>query len=175
LWLPLIVGARVVLLSREAARDGQRLQHALVSSGATVMQAPPATWRLLLEAGWPGSSSLTLWCGGEALSAELAAQLLPKARGLWDLYGPTETTSWAALHRVTGEQDPIPIGRPMANTELYILDTARSPVPVGVPGELYIGGAGVARGYLNRPELTAETFMAHPLRDPPATTLDKDG
>ena len=175
LFLPLIVGARVILIGREVAKDGQLLNKALVSSGATVMQATPATWRLLLEAGWPGSQQLTILCGGEALSWELAERLLPKAQALWNLYGPTETTIWSTLHPVTGEKGPIPIGRPIANTEIYILDASLLPAPVGVPGELYIGGAGVAKGYLNRPELTTERFIPHPFQGERGARLYKTG
>ncbi len=175
LFLPLTVGARILLISREVAKDGLQLKETLANLGTTIMQATPTTWRLLLEAGWSGSQQLTILCGGEALSWELAAQLLLKAQALWNLYGPTETTVWSTAHRVTGEPGPIPIGRPLANTELYVLDGALQPVPIGVAGELYIGGAGVARGYLNRPELTAERFLPHPFSEEPGARIYQTG
>ena len=162
LFLPLIVGARVVLVSRAVAADGRQLSRALTDTRATVMQATPATWRLLLEAGWKGSDRLKVLCGGEALPRELAQQLLTRAAAVWNLYGPTETTIWSAVAKVEPGDGPVSIGRPIANTQLYVLDSHVQPVPIGVPGELYIGGAGVAQGYLNRPELTAERFIVDP-------------
>jgi amino acid adenylation domain-containing protein len=164
LYLPLIVGARVVLASRETALDGYKLRETLAGNAITVMQATPATWRLLLEAGWEGSNNFKILCGGEALPRELAAELLKRGSSIWNMYGPTETTVWSTTSRITAEEGPITIGRPIANTEVYVLDDHLDPVPVGIPGELYIGGAGVARGYLHRPELTAEKFISHPFR-----------
>jgi acyl-coenzyme A synthetase/AMP-(fatty) acid ligase/acyl carrier protein len=123
------------------------------------MQATPATWRMLLEAGWRGNGKLKILCGGEAFPRELADQLLTRSASVWNMYGPTETTIWSSVHRVEKGTGPLPIGRPILNTQFYILDEQRKPVPVGVPGELCIGGTGLARGYLNRPELTAEKFL----------------
>jgi len=162
IYLPLIAGARVMLASRSAASDGTALQRLLANFEATVMQATPATWRMLLESGWKGRKGLKVLCGGEALSQELANRLLALGAEVWNLYGPTETTIWSTLHRVTAGKDVVPIGRPIANTQVYLLDENRAPVPQGVPGELYIGGDGLARGYRNRPELTAEKFIPHP-------------
>src|SRR5262249_26325580 len=133
----------------------------ITQHGVTVMQATPATWRLLISAGWTGSRNLTMLCGGEALPRELANQLLNKGAALWNMYGPTETTIWSALHQVEAGEGSVPIGRPIANREMYVLDDHLQPVPVGVAGELYIGGLGLARGYRNRPELTAEKFIPH--------------
>jgi amino acid adenylation domain-containing protein len=160
LLLPLVTGARVVLASREVAGDGKLLRDALARSGATIMQATPSTWRLLLDAGWSPEPAFRMLCGGEALPRELAHQLRATGATLWNMYGPTETTIWSAIARVG--DGPISIGEPIANTELHVLDAHRRPVPLGVPGELYIGGIGLARGYLGRPELTAERFVAHP-------------
>jgi amino acid adenylation domain-containing protein len=160
LLLPLVSGARAVLVSREVAADGRRLREALESSRATIMQATPSTWRLLLEAGWAAAPGFRMLCGGEALPRELAQQLLATGAALWNMYGPTETTIWSAVARVG--PGPISIGEPIANTELHVLDRQRQLVPPGVAGELYIGGAGLARGYLGRPELTAERFVHHP-------------
>ena len=160
LLLPLTVGARVVIASRAVAADGAQLARLLAQSQATVLQATPATWRMLLQSDWPGDSTLKMLCGGEALPADLAEQLLARGGELWNLYGPTETTIWSAASRVERGQ-PVVVGRPIANTTFYVVDQALQPVPVGVPGELLIGGHGVARGYLNRPELTAEKFIAN--------------
>ncbi len=176
LYLPLTTGARVELASREQAADAQQLQALLKHSSATVMQATPATWRLLVESGWHGDSHLRALCGGEALPRELAEQLLPRCRELWNLYGPTETTIWSSVYRVTGTDWSLaPIGHPIANTEMYVLDKHRQPVPVGVAGELYIGGDGVARGYLNRPELTSEKFIADPFSKKSGQRLYRTG
>ena len=161
LFLPLISGACVILVPGSTAADGHALLQLLEQQAVTMMQATPATWRLLLEAGWAGRPTLTILCGGEPLPQELAQQLLPRCAALWNMYGPTETTIWSTCGRIR-HAEAISIGRPIANTQLYILDEQQQPVPVGVPGELYIGGAGVARGYVKRPELTAERFIAHP-------------
>lgn len=160
LLLPVTNGARVVLLSREVAADGVLLRAALSDFGATLMQATPSTWRLLLDAGWTPAPGFRMLCGGEALPADLARQLARTGEQLWNMYGPTETTIWSAVARI-GE-GPVVLGEPIANTELHVLDAGRAIVPPGVPGELYIGGAGLARGYLGRPELTAERFVPHP-------------
>ena len=175
LFLPLLVGARVAIAGSEAITDGRRLAMLLASSGATVMQATPATWRLLLAAGWAGDRRLTALCGGETLPRALADELLARCAALWNLYGPTETTVWSAALPVTPGAGPVPIGGPIANTQLYILDARRQPVPIGARGELCIGGAGLARGYLNRSELTAEQFVADPFAGDPAARLYRTG
>jgi amino acid adenylation domain-containing protein len=159
IWLPLVAGARVEILSRDVIMDGVKLAKTLERSGATLMQATPATWRLLLEAGWEGTPGLKALCGGEPMTVELAIRLLPRVGSLWNMYGPTETTVWSTLFQVTSAQGPISIGRPIDNTQIYLVDSHLNPVPVGVVGELLIGGDGLARGYLNRPELTAEKFI----------------
>ena len=159
LFLPLTVGARVVVASREAALDSARLIELLTSQQVTTMQATPVTWRLLLDAGWQAPANFKVLCGGEALPQELAQRLVDSGAAVWNVYGPTETTIWSTLHPVTEANGPVPIGRPIENTRLYVLDAGGTPVPVGVPGELYIGGLGVALGYLKRPELTVERFV----------------
>jgi len=157
LYLPLIVGARLVIAGREMAANGTDLLRRLEST--SVMQATPATWRLLLDAGWEKPFAIKLLCGGEALPRELATQLQDRAASLWNMYGPTETTIWSALQRVERSDGPVSIGRPIANTHIYLLDRNYEPVPTGAVGELYIGGDGVARGYLHRYDLTAERFI----------------
>jgi amino acid adenylation domain-containing protein len=159
IWLPLTTGAKVVIASEDVARDGKELAALMRRCAATVMQATPSTWRLLLEAGWEGNPHLKLLCGGEAWPDELAEQLLPKCSTLWNMYGPTETTIWSAVNQVRVGV-PVSIGHPIANTEFYVVDSHLQPVPVGVPGELLIGGAGLARGYLNRPDLSSQKFIA---------------
>ncbi len=160
IFLPLITGARLFVASDADVVDGNRLGELLVESGATLMQATPTTWRLLIAAGWPGAANLTIFCGGEELTPDLAQQLARRCGSVWNVYGPTETTIWSSIYRVGGnEEDTVPIGRPLANTSIYILDAHLEPVPVNVTGEIYIGGVGVARGYLNRAELTAERFV----------------
>ncbi|NUQ65792.1 MAG: amino acid adenylation domain-containing protein [Pirellulales bacterium] len=167
LYLPLVCGARVVLTDRLTAGDPARLEQMLADCGATVMQATPATWRMLIDAGWKGLPGLKALVGGEALGPELARRLLGLCGSLWNLYGPTETTIWSTVGEVTPGFDRITIGRPIANTQVYLLDEHLQPVPVGVPGELCIGGEGLARGYRNRADLTAERFVPNPFGGKP--------
>ncbi|MFL6293549.1 MAG: condensation domain-containing protein, partial [Thermoanaerobaculia bacterium] len=162
IFLPLVTGGRVLLASREVAANGARLAAELERSQAVRMQATPATWRLLLEAGWVGSERLQVLCGGEALPRELARELLGRARSVWNLYGPTETTIWSAVERLDAIEGSVPVGRPIGNTVIRLLDHDFAPTPVGVAGEIFIGGAGVARGYAGRPGLTAERFLPDP-------------
>jgi amino acid adenylation domain-containing protein len=162
LYLPLVTGASVVLVDREVAADGQQLAAALAGSGASMVKATPATWRMLIEAGWQGDPRLKALCGGETLTRDLADRLIPLCGGLWNMYGPTETTIWSAIHPVSMEPGPVLIGRPVANTQFYVIDELNRPVPVGIPGELLISGHGLARGYLNDPGLTARKFIPHP-------------
>ena len=166
IFLPLAVGARIVLATADEVFDASKMKALLRESGATVMQATPSFWQFLVEAGWAGNKGLKIFCGGEALSRSLAEKLSERGGEVWNLYGPTETTIWSTVTKIMPGTEPISIGRPIANTQVYILDSCLQPVPVGIPGELYIGGEGVARGYLNRPELTAERFIANPLSPP---------
>lgn len=162
LYLPLTVGARVVLANRETASDGERLRQKLTACNATCMQATPATWRLLLESGWQACKRLKVLCGGESIARDLVNLLAERTSSLWNMYGPTETTIWSTIQELRSADGPVTIGRPIANTQTYILDKFLQPLPIGVPGELYIGGDGVARGYLHLPDLTAERFVPDP-------------
>lgn len=162
LFLPLIVGAEVVLADRETTRNGHALLKLLRDSSATVLQATPATFQMLLQGGLQEAHGLRCFCGGEAMPTALARALLAAGAELWNMYGPTETTIWSTVHAVEHVGAIIPIGRPIGNTQTYIFDSAMQLVPPGVIGELYIGGAGVARGYRNRPDLTAECFVPDP-------------
>jgi amino acid adenylation domain-containing protein len=167
LYLPLTIGARIELIPRHVAADGHALAKFLVTSEATTLQATPATWRMLLRAGWSGTAAFRALCGGEELPRDLADELLPRVGELWNLYGPTETTVWSALDRVQRAAEKIvSIGRAVRATQLYILDDYLEPAPVGTAGELYIAGEGLARGYFNRPALTAERFVSDPYGEP---------
>ena len=162
IFLPLVQGAKLAIVPREVVKDGEQLAAEVERLEVTVMQATPATWRLLVMSSWMKKTRLKVLCGGEALPLGLAHELLSRYDSLWNMYGPTETTIWSSLQRVEVEGDAKYIGRPIANTQAYVLDEQMEPVPIGVASELYIGGAGVARGYLNRPKLTAERFVANP-------------
>ena len=162
LFLPLTVGARVVIAARAAVADGFRLRDQIDAVGATVLQATPATWRLLLEAGFEARPGFKMLCGGEALPHDLAQRLLQGPGELWNLYGPTETTIWSACARVGRGMDPITVGGPIANTQFYILDAHDRLLPTGARGQLHIGGDGVTRGYLKCTLLTADKFLQNP-------------
>jgi amino acid adenylation domain-containing protein len=163
LWLPLTSGACVQLATGATAADGRALLEQMRSLRPSIMQATPSTWTMLIEAGWSGDPQLKILCGGEALGADLARELLARGASVWNMYGPTETTIWSAVHRVAeGDGPPVPIGRPIDQTWIYILDEHGELNPMGVPGEIYIGGAGVANGYFRRPELTRERFVPDP-------------
>jgi len=159
LFLPLVSGGELILAPKDVTADPRQLNELFVSSQPSVMQATPATWRALIEAGWQGSPNLRILCGGEALPRDLAESLIQRSGEVWNVYGPTETTIWSTLARVTPGDGPVPIGRPLANTTIHILDRYRNTAPIGVVGELFIGGAGLAKGYRHRPDLTAERFV----------------
>jgi len=175
IFLPLVTGATVVLVSRAVASDGHQLARALDAYSATVMQATPATWQLLLETGWTGKPDLKVLCGGEAFPHELARQLLACTAEVWNMYGPTETTIWSMTHRVTDAAGAASLGGPIANTQIYLLDGALNPEPPGVVGELYIGGAGLARGYVGQPAMTARQFIPDPFSPTPGARLYRTG
>jgi amino acid adenylation domain-containing protein len=175
IFLPLSTGARLVIADADTVFDVARLARLIAECQATVMQATPTLWRVLVDSGWAGDGRLKILCGGEALSRELADQLLDRSAEVWNLYGPTETTIWSTVGKVGRDGQPISIGRPIANTQVYLLDRYLHPVPIGSPGVLYIGGAGLARGYLNRPELTAERFIRNPFDEDGSSRLYNTG
>ena len=179
IYLPLISGAKVYLASRPVVSDANLLIGMIEQCDISIMQATPATWQLLLSGGWSGRSTMKALCGGEALTTALSGNLSTRVGALWNLYGPTETTIWSCTRKVETVPDRANsveyIGRPIANTQTYIFDRNRELVPLGVAGEIYIGGAGVARGYLNRPELTAERFIVDPFSSTSDARLYRTG
>jgi amino acid adenylation domain-containing protein len=162
IFLALASGSRVVMLTRDEVRDPALVIERARETKCNVMMGTPATWRALIEAGWTGGPRLKLVSGGEVLSRQLADALLARCGKLWNIYGPTETTICSTMIQVTSGEEAVPIGKPLSNTDLYVLDRNRQMAPAGCPGELYIGGAGVARGYRNRPDLTKERFVTIP-------------
>ncbi len=160
--LPLMVGAKTVIATSAVAADGERLARLASRARASLMQATPATWQLLVQLGWPGQPGLRILCGGEALPRRLAAELVGRGRELWNLYGPTETTVWSAASRIRPGEADVTLGRPIDNTGLLVLDRRLRPVPRGILGQLAISGAGLARGYFRRPALTAGSFCPDP-------------
>jgi amino acid adenylation domain-containing protein/thioester reductase-like protein len=175
LFLPLVNGGQVCIATREEARDGLRLGELLEECKVNVMQATPSTWQLLLEAGWEGKPDLRIFCGGEALRQDLATRLQECGREVWNLYGPTETTVWSACAKLSPADEMVLIGRPIANTSVYVLDDKLHLLPAGMIGELYIGGSGLARGYHGREDLTAERFPTIALPNGKSERLYKTG
>ena len=168
MFLPICSGATLIIAERSDAVDPFRLSHLIAEHNITCMQATPATWRMLVSSGWTGKKDLKMISGGEALPRELANHLIRLGGELWNCYGPTETTIYSAVLRVQNEPGIVPVGPPMANTAFYVMDRAGKPLPPGVLGELYIGGAGVSPGYVARPELNAERFLQDPMSSNPA-------
>ena len=175
LYLPLMVGARIELVARKTATDGKALAQSLAQSQTSVLVATPAMWRMLVEAGWQGRKGFRAVSGGEPLPRDLARDILGRAEELWTLYGPTETTVGSTIERVGSGSGPISIGRPIANTQIHILDSCGETVSVGSTGELWIGGDGVAIGYHRRAELTAERFIPDRFSGEPGARLYRTG
>ncbi|KAI0602189.1 hypothetical protein F4775DRAFT_227770 [Biscogniauxia sp. FL1348] len=165
LFLPLLCGATTVIAQRHEIKDTTALVRLMKRHNITIMQGTPAIWQMLLDSGWCGQPRLTqIFCGGEALSRPLGERLLACGDVVWNMYGPTEATVYGSIWRVRQGHDVI-IGNPITNGRLYVLDVNLSPVPLGSPGELYIGGAGVARGYRNNSELSRTRFLDNPFHD----------
>lgn len=166
LYLPTISGGKVVLLESAAASDGIQLAEELTQHNITLMQATPATWRLMIQSGWQGKNDLKVLCGGEPMPQDLVGPLLSRCGALWNMYGPTETTVWSTAFQITNENAQILIGKPIGNTQIFILDQFGNEVPVGCEGEVFIGGAGVTLGYRNRQDLSDERFVKNRYRNP---------
>ncbi|MEQ8690369.1 MAG: amino acid adenylation domain-containing protein [Pseudomonadales bacterium] len=160
LYLPLLIGARVVVVEDAAANDGHALAQMLVDHDVTIMQATPSRWRMLLDTGWTGKPDLKALVGGEPLAPDLAARLIDGCGELWNMYGPTETTVWSSCRRVDSTAiEPVSLGQPIAETTLQVLEENGHLCAPGVPGELCIGGKGLALGYHGQPVLTAAQFV----------------
>ncbi|WP_460861704.1 amino acid adenylation domain-containing protein, partial [Rheinheimera gaetbuli] len=163
LFLPLISGAKLVIASKQATQDPYALRILMEKHAVSVMQATPTTWKMLVDIDWQPYIPLKVLCGGEALSQSLAESLLIREKiQLWNMYGPTETTIWSSIKNIRLEDEKVLIGMPIANTRFHVVNQDLDLVPVGVPGELLIGGEGVARGYLGKDALTQERFIADP-------------
>src|SRR5215212_1660326 len=175
LLLPLMAGARLVIATHATAKDAFRLIEELDQHEVTFMQATPATWKMLVEAGWRGRSTMKVLSGGEALSPELAQELSERSQEVWNLYGPTETTIYSTLWRIVNPLAGVRIGKPVRNNQTFVLDDQYQPIPQGMVGDLYIGGAGLATCYLNLPDRTAESLIPHPFSEEPGACLYKSG
>ena len=166
LYLPTIFGGSVVIMDTYGAVNGEQLSEALDAHDISLLQATPGTWRLMIQSGWKGKSDLKVLCGGEPMPNDLVQPLLDRCGELWNMYGPTETTVWSAAFQIKSAEAQILIGKPIGNTQIYILGPDGQEVPVGAEGEVFIGGAGVTLGYRNRQDLTDERFVENPYRNP---------
>jgi amino acid adenylation domain-containing protein len=161
LFLPLSVGATVVMASSKEQSSGNALANLIRKEVITIFQATPATWNVLLKSEWKGNRKLKALCGGEALSNKLVKELLPLVNSLWNMYGPTETTVWSTCYQIVDPDSKILVGKPIDNTQIYIIDKQNNEKPVGSIGEVGIGGKGVAKGYHLLENLTNEKFINH--------------
>lgn len=179
LFLPLTVGGTVVIARETVVSDGEALLSAIRRCNVTVMQATPVTWRMLIAAGWDRQTPLRALCGGEALRNNLALEICARSPELWNLYGPTETTIWSAARCVRAADepaiDPVPVGHAISGTQLYVLGNSLQLQPIGVPGQLFIGGSGLARGYYRNPRLTAAAFLPDPFSSSPGSRMYATG
>jgi len=179
MYMPLFIGAKLVIATQETAANMDLLAEKMVACSATVFQATPVTFKMLMISGWQGKKDLKLIIGGEALPKELVRELLPRCAGVWNSYGPTETAIYSVVRSNTMEdtvgEGYVPIGRPVDNTNCYILNKKLVPVPIGIPGELYIGGDGISPGYLNLPDQTNERFIINPFGKTPEEKIYKTG
>ena len=175
IYLPLLSGAELVMCDTDTTKDGRLLLDLIRSEKISIMQATPSTWRMILDAGWDMPLSIKVLCGGEALPKDLAHSLLAKCSSLWNMYGPTETTVWSTIKQITNYDSPISIGRPIGNTQVYILDQYQQAVRLNGTGEIYIAGDGLARAYLNKPELTHVAFVKNIFSDDPEKKMYRTG
>jgi len=174
LYLPLLVGAECILTATQDQSDPDKLLTLISKHKPALMQATPATWKILFASGWTNQENVTQLCGGEPLPTALQQEFVKTGSESWNMYGPTETTIWSTCQSVCSET-PIKIGKPIANTQVYIVDSHGQLVPVGVAGELWIAGDGIAKGYVNRPDLTAEKFIQNPFSENQYDRLFKTG
>lgn len=164
IFLPLISGATLLLADEGTVRDGAEILRLIKNENVTIFQATPATYNMMLYEEWEEKLPIKVLCGGEAFPKVLAEKLLVRTQEVWNMYGPTETTIWSTLKKLSLEDEIITVGHPMDNTLIYILDEQLQMVPEGSPGEIYIAGKGLARGYINRPDLTQEKFIPNPFQ-----------
>ncbi|MEI6274794.1 MAG: amino acid adenylation domain-containing protein, partial [Prolixibacteraceae bacterium] len=176
---PFLKGAKIVIASQETMADMELLIRKFTTSKATVFEATPVTYRMLVLNSWPGNPNIRLVCGGEALSKELVRELQARSKEIWNVYAPTETTIFSVVKKLSKEDSAgdgyVPLGRPIDNTLLYVLNKDLVPVPVGVPGELFIGGVGLSPGYLNMPEITRDRFINNPFPNEQKSKIYKTG
>lgn len=172
---PLLLGACIHIASQQVTTDGYALSALLETSGATILQATPSTWEMLLLSGWQGNHHIKMLCGGEALPMDLAVQLQQRGAALWNMYGPTETTIWSAIEDLSSTDTGISIGHGIDNTQLYVLDSRGALVPIGGVGELYIAGEGLAYGYWKRPDISAERFLPNPFTQQAGSRMYRTG
>lgn len=178
IYLPLIRGAQCIIADQETIIDGKKFKQTIDSNHISILQATPMSWKILLEAGWHNKTGLKILCGGEPLTKKLCQQFLEITDYFWNLYGPTETTIWSTCNYISKENSAysiLPIGKPIANTDVYVLDSHLDLQPIGVKGELYIGGEGVARGYLYHNALTKERFIPNKYCSKKISRLYKTG
>lgn len=175
LFLPLMIGAKIVIASDEMRTDPRLIAETIHQQKINFAQATPTTWKLLLASGWTGEQGLKILCGGEILTRKLANELLQRVESLWNVYGPTETTVWCSVIKVSAGNTLVPMGPPISNMQFYILNEHLQPVPIGVPGELYIAGIGLAREYMNNRQLTQEKFIPNRFSNEKESRLYKTG
>lgn len=175
LFLPLLTGATLVIADDNTARDGRLLHELLIKEQITILQATPTTWQMLLDSGWKNPLPIKALCGGEALPLNLAQDILSKCDTLWNMYGPTETTIWSSVKLIDKNDQIITIGKPIANTQIYILNEQGQLATPGSIGEIAIGGDGVSLGYLKRPALTSEKFIHNPFNTNTGNVLYRTG
>jgi amino acid adenylation domain-containing protein len=175
LFIPLLKGAKLVLTNEETVKDSRLLLDLMKVEAITMMQATPTTWQMLLDVGWEKSLPIKALCGGEALPLSLATNILEKVDELWNMYGPTETTVWSTIKQISKADDLITIGRPIANTQIYIIDEQNCLVHPGKTGELCIAGDGVAKGYWKRQDITDKKFIKNPFESDIGPVLFRTG
>ncbi|WP_116772100.1 non-ribosomal peptide synthetase [Maribacter litoralis] len=175
LYASLLKGAQLILTDEETSKDPRLLLEVLETEEITLMEATPATWQMLIDVGWKNHLPLKAFCTGEALPMALAKNILSKVNELWNLYGPTETTIWSSIKKINNTDDVVTIGKPIANTQLYIMNQQELLVAPGRIGELCIAGDGVAQGYWKRQELTNEKFIKNPFETEIGPVLYRTG